>query len=168
MPRTNTTSSSGSTSVRADGPLYAPDAARGEEQLRRMKRLEADGVCSFCIEHVATEQSQPIELEGEYWYVKRNDFPYLGTAAHYLIIARQHVTSFAELPDAAGADLWALKRRLAAQLQPLATATVERSGDMFLNGGSVAHLHAHFVGLAPDPEKTVRFRVSARATGDGG
>ena len=34
---------------------------------------------------------------------------------------------------------------------------------MRLNGGSVAHLHTHFVALAPEPETTVRFRVSARA-----
>ena len=44
-----------------------------------------------------------------------------------------------------------------------ATATVERSGAMQLNGGSVAHLHTHFVALDESPETTVRFRVSARA-----
>ena len=36
-------------------------------------------------------------------------------------------------------------------------------GDMHFNGGSVAHLHTHFVALGPEPLKTVRFRVSARA-----
>jgi diadenosine tetraphosphate (Ap4A) HIT family hydrolase len=33
---------------------------------------------------------------------------------------------------------------------------------MQLNGGSVEHLHVHFVGLGPAPTQTVRFRVSAR------
>ena len=77
----------------------------------------------------------------------------------------RHVTSFDELPDAAGAELWAIKRRLKESLAPLgvATATVERSGDMRFNGGSVAHLHTHFVALEESPSKTVKFRVSARA-----
>ena len=76
---------------------------------------------------------------------------------------RRHVVAFDELPDEAGAELWAIKRMLKAQLAPLATATVERSGDMRLNGGSVAHLHTHFVALDEAPSTTVRFRVSAKA-----
>ena len=46
----------------------------------------------------------------------RNDFPYEGTAAHYLIVARRHVPSFEELPDEAGAELWAIRRELASAL----------------------------------------------------
>jgi hypothetical protein len=56
-----------------------------------------------------------------------------------------------------------MKRWLRDKLAPAATATVERSGDMRLNGSSVAHLHTHFVALDPAPVATVRFRVSARA-----
>ena len=70
------------------------------------------------------------------------------------------MTSFDELPDEAGAELWAIKRALKEQLGPLATATVERSGDMRFNGGCVAHLHTHFVALEGAPEATVRFKVS--------
>jgi deoxyuridine 5'-triphosphate nucleotidohydrolase len=139
--------------------LYHLEAARSEEQRAYMERLEADGICIFCPDH----QRMPVEFSGEHWYVTRNDFPYAGTVAHYLIIPRRHVRSFDELPDAAGAELWAVKRRLKAQLEPLATAMVERSGDMRFNGGSVAHLHTHFVALDADPAETVRFRVSARA-----
>jgi ATP adenylyltransferase len=146
--------------VSAD-PLYHLEAARSDEQRASMARLEADGICIFCPGH----QRMPVEQEGEHWYVTRNDFPYAGTVAHYLIVPHRHVTSFDELPDAAGAELWAIKRRLKAQLAPLAVATVERSGDMRYNGGSVAHLHTHFVALDAAPEQTVRFRVSAHAEG---
>jgi len=139
--------------------LYHLDAARSDEQRAYMKRLEADGICIFCPEH----QRIHVEFAGEHWYVVQNDFPYPGTVAHYLIVPHRHVTSFEELPDAAGAELWAIKRRLKAQLEPLAVATVERSGDMRFNGGSVAHLHSHFVALPAEPDTTVRFRVSARA-----
>jgi ATP adenylyltransferase len=137
--------------------LYNLDAARGSDQRERMQALEAQGVCIFCPEH-----HPPAEQEGEHWYVTRNDFPYEGAAAHYLIVARRHVQAFEELPDEAGAELWAIRRELAARLGAPAYATVERSGDMRLNGGSVEHLHVHFVALEADPPATVRFRVSAR------
>ena len=144
--------------------LYDLDAARSDEQRRYMEELEAAGVCIFCPEHVAHYHPEPVEHSGRHWYVTRNAYPYAGTTAHYLIVPRAHVASFDELPDEAGAELWAMKRWLAHKLAPAATATVERSGDMRLNGSSVAHLHTHFVALDPAPAETVRFRVSARAS----
>ena len=152
-------------SARPDA-LYDLDAARGEAQRRRMEEFEAGGICVFCAEHRETHQPEPIEHVGEHWWITRNAFPYAGTVAHYLIVAQLHVCSFDELPDEAGAELWALRRMLKQRLTPLATAAVERSGDMRLNGGSVAHLHTHFVALAPEPAATVRFRVSARGPDD--
>ena len=136
--------------------LYHLPAARSDDQRRRMEQLEAENVCVLCEPHDSL-------LTGEHWYVFENDFPYEGTTAHYLIVPHDHVASFDELPDEAGAELWALKRQLKDRLDPLATATVERSGDMRYNGGSIAHLHIHFVALDEAPEATVRFRVSAHA-----
>jgi diadenosine tetraphosphate (Ap4A) HIT family hydrolase len=160
-PTASAADSTGSTNPPPSAdPLYHLPAARGDEQLARMRRLEAERVCVFCDEHVAAVHGETILLRGAHWYVVANGFPYAGTRAHYLIVANRHVRSFEELPDEAGAELWALKRALAAELAPLATATVERSGDMRYNGGSVAHLHVHFVALNADPEQTVRFKVS--------
>ncbi len=147
--------------------LYHLPAARGAEQRERMRRLEADGVCVFCDERIAAIDGEAVELRGEHWYVVANGFPYAGTRAHYLIVANRHVRSFDQLPDEAGAELWALKRVLARRLQPLATATVERSGDMRYNGGSVAHLHVHFVALDANPAKAVRFKVSREPDEEG-
>jgi ATP adenylyltransferase len=148
------------------GPLYNLAAARSEQQRAYMQALAAAGTCVLCPENVEREQREPIELTGEHWYVKRNDYPYAGTAAHYLIVARRHVLAFDELPDEAGAELWAIKRELKRRLQPLATATVERSGEMLYNGASIAHLHVHLVALDANPAATVRFRVSAQAEAD--
>jgi ATP adenylyltransferase len=147
--------------VSADA-LYDLDAARSDEQRRYMEELEADGICIFCPEHVERYHPEPVEHSGRHWYVTRNAFPYAGTTAHYLIVPHLHVASFDELPDEAGAELWAMKRWLREKLAPAATATVERSGDMRLNGSSVAHLHTHFVALDRAPAETVKFRVSAR------
>jgi diadenosine tetraphosphate (Ap4A) HIT family hydrolase len=147
-------------------PLYDLEAARSDAQRKRMEDLEAAGVCVFCPEHVTEHQPEPVEHTGRHWYVTRNRYPYEGTAAHYLIVAREHVTSFDELPDEAGAELWSIKRMLAARLEPAAIATVERSGNMLYNGGSVAHLHVHLVALEASPSATVRFRVSAYGSDD--
>ena len=143
--------------------LYHLEAARLDVQQRKMEELEAARVCVFCLEHVGEHRREPVERVGEHWYVTRNDFPYRGTDEHYLIVAARHVRSFDELPDAAGAELWQHKRWLSERLAPRATATVERSGDMALNGGSVAHLHVHFVAWHGPPSTEVRFRVSGRA-----
>jgi diadenosine tetraphosphate (Ap4A) HIT family hydrolase len=126
-----------------------------------MERLEASGVCIFCPQHVGEHHAHPIEWTGDHWYVTRNAYPYPGTLAHFLLVPHRHVCSFDELPDAAGAELWAVKRVLKERHGGRAFATVERSDDMRLNGGSVAHLHTHFVVLAEEPETTVRFRLSA-------
>jgi diadenosine tetraphosphate (Ap4A) HIT family hydrolase len=142
--------------------LYHVQAARSEAQRQYMRRLEEAGICVFCPEHFAEHHREPVEQAGEHWYVTRNDFPYPGTREHFLIVPHRHVSSFDELPDEAGAELWALKRVLKQRLAPLALATVERSGDMRHNGGSVAHLHVHFVVLDAAPTEVVRFRVSAK------
>lgn len=146
--------------------LYLLEAARSAEQRLYMEQLQRDGVCIFCEEHVASHQAHPVEHRGEHWFVTRNSYPYRGAAAHYLIVARRHVRCFDQLPDEAGAELWAIKRELKRRLDPVATATVERSGEMRFNGGSVAHLHVHFVALGPEPEATVRFKVSAEGRGE--
>lgn len=145
----------------AEGTLYYLDAARTADQREHMASLEERGICIFCEEHVAEHQEHPVEHAGEHWFVTRNAYPYAGTVAHYLIVPRRHVVSFDELPDSAGAELWSLQRMLKDRHAPLATATVMRSGDMRYNGGSVAHLHAHFVILGDAPAQTVRFKVSA-------
>lgn len=139
--------------------LYHLPAARSDDQRAYMEDLESRGICVFCPEHQRAE----IVMEGEHFYVTRNLWPYRGTKEHWLIVPRAHVRAFDELPDEAGAELWALKRRLKGDAS--ATATVERSGDMRYNGGSVAHLHIHFVILEEAPERTVRFRVSAWGEG---
>lgn len=141
--------------------LYYLEAARSDAQREYMASLQERGICIFCPEHVAEHQAHPVEHTGEFWYITKNSYPYAGTVAHYLIVPLAHVTAFDELPDAAGAELWSLQRMLKDRFTPRATATVMRSGDMRYNGGSVAHLHVHFVVLDEAPAETVRFKVSA-------
>lgn len=141
--------------------LYHMPAARTQEQREKMRELTAAGVCIYCPETDGAHRQEAVHV-GEWWWVTRNAYPYAGLEHHYLIIATPHVTSFEELPDQAGAELWAIKRMLSKRHDAPATATVERSGDMALNGSSVAHLHVHFGILPAVPGDVVRFRVSGR------
>ena len=126
-----------------------------------MEELEAAGVCVFCPEHFEAHHREPIAFSGEHWYVTENDYPYAGAAAHYLIVPHRHVHVVRRAARRGGGRaLGDQARACTRSWSPLATATVERSGDMRLNGGSVAHLHTHFVALKASPESTVRFKVS--------
>src|ERR1044072_9859327 len=109
-PRTTTRSRSPSMTERAE-QLYHLDAARTAAQRQYMERLEAAGLCIFCREHIADFHAEPVEYDGQHWVVTKNAYPYTGTSAHYLIVARRHGSSFDELPDAAGGRLWGTKPR---------------------------------------------------------
>lgn len=147
--------------------LYNVPAGRSEDQRRYMEELEGAEVCIFCHQHFQEHHREPIEMKGHYWYVTKNDYPYPGSKHHYLIVPFQHVASVDELPAAAGLELFSLVRRLKNKLGTVSEAIVMRSGDMRLNGGSVEHLHAHFVvGDIDSPGyKDIRFRVSSRPDG---
>ena len=145
----------------ASDDLYYAASARSDSQRKRMEELEAAGICIFCPANVAEHQPEPVEFSGQHWYVVKNAYPYVGTAVHYLIVPHAHIRTFDELPDEAGSELWAIKRKLKQLIAPMATASVERSGDMRYNGGSVAHYHVHFVVPQSFPSTPVRFRVSS-------
>ena len=152
--------------------LYDLDAARTDEQ-RALHGASSrrDGVCIFCPEHVAAYQRQPIELSGEHWYVQAQRLPVRG---HGRALpdrpAPPRASPSTSCPTRRAPSCGRSSARSKAQLAPLATATVERSGDMRLNGGSVAHLHTHFVALGAGPggDRALpgqRARVRRDATG---
>jgi len=130
-----------------------------------MQELEEARVCRFCPEGRDAHERETDLYIGDYWYVTLSEYPYPGTSNHYLIVPCEHVTSFDELSDEAGAQLWAIRRKLKRETDPKATATIERSGDMAFNGGSVAHLHVHFLTLDDVPETPVKIRVSGHPAG---
>lgn len=145
---------------------YNLAVARSETQRRQMQELGNRGVCAFCMENIATEQREPIELETNHWVVKKNDYPYKGTATHLLLIPKIHVTTFAKLTQDAQADFGATISKIEDKWQLVSYALGMRSGNMHRNGGSVAHLHAHIVvGDVDDPDhEIVRFKMSSRLT----
>ena len=123
-----------------------------------MEALEAEGgVCIFCPEHVAKQQREPVEHEGDALVCDKNDFPYEGAVAHYLIVAQRHVTSFEQLPDQAGAELWRSSESSTSGSARSHSRRWSAAGTCVYNGGSVAHLHVHLVVLDPAPPRPCAF-----------
>ncbi len=143
---------------------YHHTAARSEEQLRKMRDLEARGVCMFCPEHIHREAKGTVEFESDNWIVKKNDFPYANSKLHLLIIPKFHVSLIERLPKAAREELLDVITKCSKRHKLKSYAIAMRVGDMRYNGGSIEHLHAHLVvGDVDDPaHEPVRFKMSSR------
>lgn len=143
---------------------YNLDVARNEQQRKQMQELSDRSVCAFCRENIETEQKQPIEYESDHWVVKKNDYPYKNTHLHLLLIPKYHVRTISELPLAARQDYLETVIHCEKHWDLKSYALGFRSGDMRLNGGSVAHLHSHIIvgDTSATEHEPVRFKMSSR------
>lgn len=119
--------------------------ARHAEQKAVMAQIEADGVCSFCPEHMPTYHKHPIEKVGAHWYVTKNAWPYDHTAYHFLIVPNEHITDTSELSPEAWNELHTLQKWIVNEYNIANGTLMLRTGDMSKTGSSVLHLHAHFI-----------------------
>ena len=130
---------------------YNLSESRNDDQLQRMKELTERNVCFLCIEHVQSETSSPVLFESEHWYIKYNDYPYVGTKTHFMLVPKQHFTRFDEL-NIETKNTFTEVIDVAVQLadNPIAYSISIRNGAMELTGATVEHLHVQF--MVPDPE----------------
>ncbi len=138
--------------------------ARSDEQRKQMEELAKRGVCAFCRENAETEMREPIELETDTWFVKKNDYPYKRTKLHLVLIPKEHVKTLSDLSIDALHGLPEIIVTAEKKWQLTSYAVGIRSGDMTYNGGSVEHLHAHIIVGDPEHEdlEPVRFKMSSR------
>lgn len=123
------------------GQLYNMSAARTNEQLEQMQDLEAAGDCHFC--RLPTRQ-EPI-IDGEHWYVVKNQFPYTHTRLHLLIVPRKHHVTLATLSELEQREYLSLLIEIERRFQLDAYAQFMRVGVMEATGATIAHLHGHVV-----------------------
>lgn len=132
--------------------------ARVPLQAKNMERIEADGVCPFCIEHLKKYHIPPVVYDGNHWIVTPNMYPYENTAHHFLFITKKHIVNTDELSSEAWNELQVLTRWLIEAYGITSGTLLMRSGDMSKTGATVLHLHAQFI-VGADPEKPVFTRV---------
>jgi diadenosine tetraphosphate (Ap4A) HIT family hydrolase len=138
------------------------DNARVDEQKKVMEKYLDSGQCPFCTETQA-KTLMPVLEDGFFWTVRENKWPYENTKLHLIIIAKEHLEKFSDIPNNAGAELIALCCRIEKRFQVESGGIAMRFGNIRFNGATVAHLHMHFI--VPDPKKTknkkdkIRFKI---------
>ena len=139
--------------------------ARTEEQKKLMLRIEADGVCPFCVEHFTKYHPKPILKETEYWFVTENISPYEGTKHHLLFVYKpSHITRPEEMVPGALQNLFSLFTWATETYAILGGSFFMRFGDTTYNGSSVEHLHAHLIsgGQNHDGAEGIRVKLGIK------
>lgn len=126
------------------------DNARLDEQRQVMEKILDSAHCPFCPENLALYHKQPIIMEGKYWLITKNQWPYDFTKHHYLAIYKNHVETLQELEPEAGAELFRFFAELEREFAAPGGGFSLRFGDTAYSAGTVNHLHAQFI--VPDVE----------------
>lgn len=114
---------------------------RDKEQLERMEKAEAEGICPFCPKGLKVIHKLPIEKTFGGFFATKTAFPYEGVEHQYLIISKKHLDDPAKLKSTDWQDIgkcfkWVLKKTGMS-----GGAMFWRFGDMKKNGSSIAHFH---------------------------
>ncbi|MEU7823848.1 HIT domain-containing protein [Catellatospora sp. NPDC049133] len=144
--------------------LYNIANYRTDEQRSKMIRLEENGICIFCADHLIGDPARLPVWRNTHWAVVPNDFPYKGTRRHLLLVPDEHVSDLVELSPAAKEDFWAALGWVRDHYEMTYYGLGVRNGDCRFTGGTVSHLHVHVVvGDVDDPEhEPVRMKFSSR------
>ncbi len=133
------------------------DTIRNEEQMRRMKKCEEEGVCYLC---TRLNTHADIIYSGNYWFIMKNDFPYEGSRYHYLIISKRHVTRMTELSDEEWSEKIKMIQWLEKHLQTPGFSEFSRNGNMMYTHASLDHLHFHFLVGSEKREDSEKIKVT--------
>lgn len=121
------------------------DNARLPLQRENMRKIEAEGFCPFCPEHLKKYHEPPIIKKGAHWTVTPNMYPYENVAHQLLFITHEHITNSKDIPAAAWAELQTLVNWTINEYGIDSATLLMRSGDMNKNGSTVQHIHAQLV-----------------------
>jgi len=124
------------------------DNARVDEQRQVMEEIREADHCPFCLENLRAYHKEPFLKEGKYWIVTNNQWPYVHTSVHLLLIYKQHIENLAGIDPEAGAELIQLAQWAEKEYEMPGGGLAMRFGDTDYSAGTVAHLHAQL--LVPD------------------
>jgi len=133
--------------------------ARAEDQLKQMEQIAQDGVCPFCREHFEKYHKSPIEINGKFWLLTKNDFPYDGTEVHFLIVYKTHIVNISDVESSAWIEFGEHIKFLNKKYKTPGGAIFIRFGNTDYTGSSINHLHAHFLIGGPYSENTEGIKV---------
>jgi len=125
-----------------------------------IEQIKKDAVCPFCPENLAKYHKNPIVIDGKYWLLTNNLYPYEGAKFHALLIHKEHIVLFDQITEEAWSELRAVIKQFTEERNIPGGALVMRFGNPAYTGASVQHLHAQLV--SPDGEDKDRKPIVAR------
>ncbi len=139
------------------------NARPGQHYENVIKEIAEHKVCPFCPEHIAKYHKNPILIEGKFWLVTDNMYPYQPTKNHVIFIHKTHIEKIDELGKEAWRELYEHLTKIIADRKIEGGSFLLRFGDTEYTGASVTHLHAHLVQSNPeDSEYNKKTGLTAR------
>lgn len=138
------------------------DNARLDVQREVMQGIIDDNVCPFCVDSLRKYHKRPIIETGEHWMLTENQWPYVNTRFHYLMIAIQHIESILDVGPGAFEELGEMSKLVLRMENTDYGGLAMRFGDITKTGATVGHLHAHIMQASPDMPQgdKLRFKLS--------
>lgn len=110
-----------------------------------ISKIDQDGVCPFCQEHINKYHKNPILHEGRFWILTDNMYPYKNTKNHFLLIHKNHIENFSEITTDSWLELQDICKLEISNRKIAGGSFFMRFGDTKYTGATVNHLHAHIV-----------------------
>ncbi|MDP2629463.1 MAG: HIT domain-containing protein [Candidatus Harrisonbacteria bacterium] len=135
--------------------------ARLDEQRKVMEKIVEDDRCPFCPQYLRQYHKEPIILDGTYWILTNNQWPYEDVKHHFLIILKRHARHIKELSIEEFSELHELIKKACEKFSMPGASFFLRFGETKYTGGSVNHLHAQLLqGDADNPNhKSVKVKL---------
>lgn len=147
--------------------LYYLGNARTRDQYDEMVRLEEEGICIFCPDHLGHEGGKEIIAANDTWSLVFNDYPYPATLHHVMLIPKQHVTKLTELSAQSQRGYWDILQKAAERYGPDYFVLASRNGNPRYTGATIAHLHMQFIVGDPDADERVIVVASSKPSDNG-
>lgn len=137
------------------------DNSRWDDQRKVMEEIAANQECPFCPESLQKYHTEESILEGKFWIITKNRWPYQHTKVHLLAIYKKHAVTLSELDPNAGAELFTMFADLEKSQNYPGGGLAMRFGDTDYSAGTINHIHVQF--MIPDIERPdfqpVRFKI---------
>ncbi len=123
-------------------------------------KIQKDDVCPFCPNYVTTYHKNPILIDGKFWLLTDNMYPYKGAKHQILLIHKDHIESIADLEKEEWEELFDFIQSEIKKRDIEGGTFYMRFGDTSYTGASVTHLHANII--SPDVDDKNRGPIIAR------
>ena len=116
--------------------------ARYPGQISDMVALAEARACLFCPEGLELKQKRVFH-RGQYWYVTPNDYPYVGTTVHVMIVSIRHLSRIEDMSTEEFLELQSMIAWVNKEFDIKGAGMFCRFGDTTYTGATIHHFHMH-------------------------